>query len=85
MPKIIYKRVRLWLYQTNLSGNVNGHFEMIELPEKSTEKDVMEAARPYYWKCFNIRDLGTFFSPIGNKNFCPANIGKQIPKQKIKQ
>lgn len=73
--------VRLWIFQTNLSGNVNGHFDTLELPVNSTEKDVYKYAAKFYWKCFNIRDLGTFITKIGNRDFCPPNTGNAIPKK----
>lgn len=75
------KKVRLWIFQNNLSGNANGHFETLELPVKSTRADVFKYAAQFYWKCFNIRDLGVFTSEISDRDFCPKSIGTAIPKK----
>jgi len=72
---------RLWIFQTNLSGNANGHFETILLPVNSKKADVYRAVNYWAMKVFNIRDLGVFTSKIPNKDFCPDNIGTKIPKQ----
>jgi len=75
------KKVRLWLYQNNLSGNANGHFDMLELPVNSNEADVYMYASKFCYKCFNIINLGIFKSGIGDKPFCQPNYGKKIPKK----
>lgn len=63
------KKVRLWLYQTNLSGNSNGHFDLFEGETTSTKEDVIKANKPYYHNIYNIQDLGVFPSAIGDKDF----------------
>lgn len=63
------KKVRLWIYQTNLSGNANGHFEVFEGEVNSTKQDIINYCKSYYWKCFNIKNLGVFNSGIGNRTF----------------
>lgn len=73
-------KVRLWIFQHNLSGKANGQFDFLELPVKSTRNDVIKYAAQFYWKCFNIKNLGVFTSPITGE-FCPQNIGKGIPKK----
>jgi len=75
------KKVRLWLYQNNLSGNANGHFDMLELPVNSTAIDVYKYADKFFFKCFNIINLGIFKSGIGDEQFCPPNYGTAIPKK----
>lgn len=69
---------RLWIFQTNLSGNANGHFEMLELPINSTRSDVKKYADKWAFKCFNIQDLGVFKSMIRNVDFCPESVGSKI-------
>jgi hypothetical protein len=75
------KKVRLWIFQTDHSGNTNGHFEMLELPVKSTKEDVFKAVHWWCIKCFNIRNLGVVTSKIPDKDFCPKNIGTKLPKK----
>ena len=78
-----YKKVKIWIYQTNLSGNANGHFDTLELPLDSKKKDVIRYASKFYHKCFNIKCLGIFVSAFGDKQFCPANIGTTIKKSML--
>lgn len=70
------KQVRLWAYQTDISGNVNSHFNTLELGVDSTEADVQAHAKGFYWKCFNIQNLGVLESQIPDVAFCPKEIGE---------
>lgn len=66
------KKVKIWIFQNNLSGNANGHFDILELPVTSTKKDVIESQKAYFYKIWNIKCLGIFSSGIGDRSF-PTN------------
>jgi hypothetical protein len=77
-PTVKTKRVKIWMYQSNLSGNANGHFSFIELPVNSNKKTLKNAVGYRYYKIYNVHCLGIFESEIGDQNFPSDEFLKKI-------
>ncbi len=72
------KEVRLWICQTNVAGNINGHFHLVELDVDSKRKDVVKELKKFYSKVFNITNLGIFKSLIGDKDYPTKSLLKKF-------